>query len=94
MPQRFQVQVTSRFRRDARRLLKQHPELGEVVEQLRDLLQIDPYNRAREQDIRKLVGVDQGEGQWRIRVGDYRLRYDIIGRNVLLYSFRHRREVY
>jgi len=68
--------------------------MGEVVEQLRDLLQVDPYNRTREHDIRKLAGVDQGEGQWRIRVGDYRLRHDIIGRDVLLYSFRHRREVY
>lgn len=44
--------------------------------------------------IRKLAGVGQGEGQWRIRVGNYRLRYDIIGSDVVLYSFRHRRDVY
>ena len=58
------------------------------------MLQTDPYERAREHDIRKLTGVGQGEGQWRIRVGDYRLRYDIIQRDVVLYSFRHRREAY
>lgn len=94
MPQRFLVQVTSRFRRDARRLLRQHPELGEVLGQLRNTLRSDPYNHTRKHDIRKLAGVDQGEGQWRIRVGDYRLRYDIMDSDVLLYSFRHRREVY
>ena len=32
--------------------------------------------------------------QWRVRVGDYRVRYDIAGNDVVLYSFRHRREVY
>ena len=94
MPQQFQVLITSRFRRDARRLLRQHPELADVLEQVRAVLQIDPYNRAQKQDITKLAGVAQGEGQWRIRVSDYRLRYDIIGRDVVLYSFRHRREIY
>ena len=94
MPRRFQVQVSSRFQREARRLLKQHPELGEVLGDLRDVLQTDRHNRTREHGIRKLAGVGQGEGQWRIRVGDYRLRYDIIGSDVVLYSFRHRRDVY
>ncbi|MFH1568669.1 MAG: type II toxin-antitoxin system mRNA interferase toxin, RelE/StbE family [Gemmatimonadota bacterium] len=94
MPPRFQVHVTSRFRRDAQRLLKQHPELTDLLEQLRDVLQADPHCRSREHDIHKLTGIGQGEGQWRLRVGDYRLRYDIIGHDVVLYSFRHRREVY
>jgi mRNA-degrading endonuclease RelE of RelBE toxin-antitoxin system len=35
-----------------------------------------------------------GEGQWRIRAGDYRLRYDIFGRDVVLYAVRHRTEAY
>ena len=94
MPQTFNVHIASRFRRDAHKLLKQHPELEDVFKRLRAALRADPYNRTRKHDITKLTGVAQGEGQWRIRVGDYRLRYDIIGRDVVLYSFRHRREVY
>lgn len=94
MPPPFQLHVTSRFRRDAQRLLKQHPELADLLEHLRDVLHTDPHGRSREHDIRKLTGVGRGEGQWRLRLGDYRLRYDIVGRDVVLYSFRHRREVY
>jgi mRNA-degrading endonuclease RelE of RelBE toxin-antitoxin system len=29
-------------------------------------------------------------GQWRLRVGDYHIRYDIAGHRVLLYRVRHR----
>lgn len=94
MPRQFQVRVTSRFRRDARKVLRQHPQLVGVLDRLRAVLGTDPTNRTREHDIKKLRGTARGEGQWRIRVGDYRLRYDIIGRDVVLYSFRHRREVY
>jgi mRNA-degrading endonuclease RelE of RelBE toxin-antitoxin system len=35
-----------------------------------------------------------GEGQWRIRWREYRLRYDIFGSEVVLHSFRHRKEAY
>lgn len=89
MPQRFRVQITSRFRRDAQKLLKQHPELVDVLEQLQATLAADPYNRSHEHDIKKLSGLSKGEG-----MGTYRVRYDIAGHDVVLYSFRHRREVY
>ena len=94
MPQQFHVRITSRFRRDAQKLLKQHPELVDVLEQLQEMLAMDPYNRSHEHDVKKLSGLGKGEGQWRVRVGDYRVRYDIAGNDVVLYSFRHRREVY
>ena len=94
MPQWFRVRITSRFRRDAQKLLKQHPELVGMLEQLQEMLAAAPYNRSHEHDIKKLSGLVKGEGQWRVRVGDYRVRYDIAGNDVVLYSFRHRREVY
>lgn len=94
MPQRYVIRTSSRFLRDARKLLRQHPDLVEVLEDLRTILGEDPYNRAMQHDIKKLTDVKQGQGQWRIRQGDYRLRYDIFGPEVVLYSFRHRREVY
>ncbi|MYC14748.1 MAG: hypothetical protein F4Y39_13545 [Gemmatimonadetes bacterium] len=94
MPQPFLVRTSSRFLRDARKRLRQHPELVEVLEGLRVILGEDPYNHTRQYHIKKLKDIKSGEGQWRIRHGDYRLRYDIFGQEVVLYSFRHRREVY
>ena len=33
-------------------------------------------------------------GQWRLRVGDYRIRYDIDGDKVVLHLVKHRRDIY
>jgi mRNA-degrading endonuclease RelE of RelBE toxin-antitoxin system len=94
MPESFHIHVSSRFHREAQKLLRQHPELTDALEGVREVLRVDPTNHSGEHDITKLTGVAQGEGQWRIRVGHYRLRYDITSRDVVLYSFRHRREAY
>jgi mRNA-degrading endonuclease RelE of RelBE toxin-antitoxin system len=94
MPSSFRLVSTPAFERDARRRIRQSPDLIESLEAVRIIPKRDPHNRTREHNIRKLTDVKLGEGQWRIRVGVYRLRYDIIGREVILYSFRHRREVY
>ena len=40
----------------------------------------------------KLRGVAVGE--WRYRVGDYRIRYDIEGLTVYFHVVRHRQDVY
>ena len=90
----FQVVTTSAFERDARRIIRRHPELTAVLEEWISILEADPYNRTRAHDITKFRGVKSGQGQRRIRHGDYRLRYDILDRDVVLYSLRHRREAY
>jgi mRNA-degrading endonuclease RelE of RelBE toxin-antitoxin system len=54
----------------------------------------DPHNRSGRYAIKKLAGLGPGEGQWRIRWREYRLRYDISGTDVVLHSFRHRKEAY
>ena len=90
----FQVLTPPSFERDVRRLTRRSRELAVLLAGLIALLETDPYNRTRRHDITKLTGVGEGEGQWRLRVGDYRLRYDILGQDVVLYSFRHRREAY
>ncbi len=94
MPQSFLIRASSRFQRDVRIRLKQRPELLTALEELRIILGADPYNRTRQYHIKKLKDIKQGGGQWRIRHGDYRLRYDIFGEEVVLHSFRHRREAY
>ena len=90
----FRVVTPPVFERNARRVTRRNPELAELLAELIAILETDHHNRTRHYDIRKLVGVKPGEGGWRIRQGDYRLRYDIFGRDVVLYSFHHRREVY
>ena len=81
----FQVVTSPAFERSARRVTRRSPELAALLAELIGILETDPYNRTRRYDITKLTGVKPGNGQWRIRQGDYRLRYDISGREVVLY---------
>jgi mRNA-degrading endonuclease RelE of RelBE toxin-antitoxin system len=67
---------------------------AEALEELLATLRTDPHNRTGQHKIKKLTGYGPGEGQWRIRWRDYRLRYDILGNDVVMYSFRHRKEAY
>jgi mRNA interferase RelE/StbE len=80
---RYSLVIARRFRQDLRRLNAQmHRRVLEVLERLQE----DPFQGQR------LTNV--AIGQWRIRVGDYRIRYDIEGEQILLYRVRHRREIY
>lgn len=80
---RYRLVISQRLRRDLRKLDTQnHRRVLEALERLSD----DPYSG------RKLRGVEIG--QWRVRVGDHRIRYDIEGDQVLLYRVGHRREIY
>ncbi|MFI5252677.1 MAG: type II toxin-antitoxin system RelE/ParE family toxin [Bacteroidota bacterium] len=94
MPQVFRLLPTTRFQRDFEEILKGNPSIIRKLEPVKNILIHDPYNRSRRYDIKKLKDVAVGEGQWRIRSGKYRLRYDIIGTDVILYSFKHRKEAY
>ena len=58
------------------------------------ILQNDPFNAEQVKNIKKLVDVEKGGGQWRIRFGDYRIRYDIIGKDVVLHSIKNRKDIY
>ena len=94
MPQIFRLLPSTRFKRDFEEIVKRNPGLIRKLEPLKTTLLHDPYNRSQRYDIKKLRDVPVGEGQWRIRAGKYRLRYDIIGGDVILYSFNHRKEAY
>jgi len=79
----FQLVISNRFRRDLRRLDTQiHARILEALEQLQE----NPHQGS------KLTNVDIGA--WRIRVGDYRIRYDIEDDRILLYRVLHRRDIY
>lgn len=88
----FAIRTTPRFERLTRALLKQHPEFRPLLSQAREILGTDPYNRARVHHIKKLEGVQSGNGQYRLRLARFRFRYDIAGTGVELVSCGLRRE--
>ncbi len=59
-----------------------------ILRAMESELQRDPNKHGK-----KLVG-KTGPERWRLRVGDYRIRFDIEGRKLLFYRMRHRREIY
>lgn len=88
----FSVTATPHYDRLARRLLRQHAEFDEAEDQAREILQDDPYNRGRRHAIKKLEGISQGDGQYRLSLGRWRFRYDISGREVVFHYCGLRRE--
>jgi mRNA-degrading endonuclease RelE of RelBE toxin-antitoxin system len=89
----FRVLTTPSFNRDFRRTAKGNPILEGALCELAAILAQDPYNRSAKHPIKKLTDTKPG-GQWRIRWREYRLRYDIYETDVVLHSFRHRKEAY
>ncbi len=89
MTPRFTVRTTPHYERFFRSLQKQHPELRN---DLRAILSTDPYNRSGHHLIKKLMDVERGEGQYRLRLRRFRFRYDIYGNVVVLQSYGLRRE--
>ncbi len=94
MAVKFRVVTTPAFEREFRKASKGNAALLDALEELLAILREDPHNRSGQHKIKKLVGLKPGDGQWRIRSREYRLRYDIFGEEVVLHSFRHRREAY
>jgi mRNA interferase RelE/StbE len=81
----YRVEVATRARKDLERLA---PALVERLGSALMDLEADPRPRSSE----KLVGIDA----YRVRVGDYRVIYEIDDRArvVIVSRIRHRREVY
>ena len=87
MPARFTVRLTPSFQRDLGRLPARDQE--KVLEAIKRL-EINP--KGPPPKIKKLKG--KGVGQWRLEVWPYRVRYDAVGQEVVLYRVRHRKEIY
>lgn len=80
----FKVITTTRFERMFRSLLGRHPALLDVHKDVLSILSEDPYNRRRQHPIKKLRDVPAGKGQYRVRIGRWRFRYDIDDDTVVL----------
>jgi mRNA-degrading endonuclease RelE of RelBE toxin-antitoxin system len=90
----YRILATPTFERETRKLKLRNPQIIKHLERMLEILRNDPWNRTLSHNIKQLKGVRSGEGQFRIRSGEWRLRYDITGQDVILHSFRHRREAY
>ena len=88
----FFVRSTPHFERLLRRLAKQHVDLTAVFGEAIAILHSDPYNRSRKYAIKKLEAIPAGEGMYRLRIGRFRIRYDIEGQEVILHHCGLRRE--
>ena len=90
----FRVVTTPAFEREFRKVSRGNAALIDALGELVATLSEDPHNRSGQHQIKKLAGLKPGEGQWCIRWREYRLRYDIFSDEVVLHSFRHRKEAY
>lgn len=94
MPKNYRVLFTSYFERDIKPYLKKNKIALKLLVKAKEILEKDPYNLVNKHNIKKLHGIKSGEGVFRLRVNNFRLRYDIFKKDVVLYSFRHRKDVY
>ena len=94
MPASYRVLTTPTFVREFRKLARKNPQAIKHLDRMMKALQVDPWNRTRTHNIKQLKGIKPGEGQFRIRSGGWRLRYDITGKEVILHYIRLRKEAY
>jgi mRNA-degrading endonuclease RelE of RelBE toxin-antitoxin system len=80
----YTVLTTAHFDRMLKKLAPKHPGLVERFEEAIAILSMDPHNKSRMYPIKKLREFPAGEGQYRLRSGRFRFRYDIEEREVVL----------
>ncbi len=88
----YQVEVAKKCKRLAADLQAGHIEFADYYEKALLCLKADPYNRTRFYNIKKLSNVPKQTGQFRLRIGRWRFRYDIEDKKVVLYYCGLRRE--
>jgi len=88
------IYIPPKFERQSQKLIQKHSITEDFLEEIKIVLREDPYNISRRYRIKKLNDIKPGFGQWRIRGGDYRLRYDIFGKVITLYSINWRDKAY
>ena len=88
----YSVITTAHFDRLLRKLASKHTELAAKYEEAISILSSDPCNASRTHSIKKLQDVPAGDGQYRLRSGRFRFRYDIEEYEVILSYCGLRRE--
>ena len=75
-----------------KKLALKHAELAGRYADAMVILSADPHNKSGKFPIKKLRNVAAGEGQYRLRSGRFRFRYDIKESEVILQHCGLRRE--
>ena len=88
----FLVVTTSHFDRMMQRLNRGHTDIADRFGHAFTILSEDPHNHTRKHPIIKLEGVGKNGGQYRLRLGRWRFRYDIDNHTVILKYCGLRRE--
>ena len=88
----FTVSVTPQYECLCKKLLRTHRDLPVLQARMGEILAADPYNLSRQHHIKKLEGIAQGDGQFRLSMGRWRFRYDTFGQEVWLFYCGLRRE--
>jgi mRNA-degrading endonuclease RelE of RelBE toxin-antitoxin system len=88
----YAVVTAAHFDRLLKKLVPKHPDLVERFEEALGILSLDPHNKSHKYPIKKLKEVSAGDGQYRLRSGRFRFRYDIAEHDVVLLYCGLRRE--
>jgi hypothetical protein len=84
MADEYKVFTIPAFNRVARVFVTSYPDFARIYERALEILRRDALNREGDRDILKLEFIPIGDGQYRLRVGRYRFRYDVHGKIVIL----------
>lgn len=82
MPE-YKIVLTKTYLRDSKKL--DANIIRRIIKSL-ETLKTNPYQG------KKLISAEIGK--WRLRVGNYRIRYDIEDKDIILYRVRHRKDIY
>jgi mRNA interferase RelE/StbE len=80
----YRIIVTRRFLKDFKKLPRNIQR--KTIKILKEIAK-DPYKGAE-----KVLAKETGG--WRRRLGDYRIRYDISNKKIILFRVLHRKEIY
>jgi mRNA-degrading endonuclease RelE of RelBE toxin-antitoxin system len=88
----YKLEVTAKCRRLIEDLQSASFEFADYYQEALVFFQTDPYNRSRIHNVKKLINVPKESGEFRLRIGRWRFRYDIEAKKVILYYCGLRRE--
>ena len=81
--EKYTVIAPKQFAKKIKKKTLQHPDLKDKLKRGLDILERDAENKSTQHNIKKLINIKPGEGQWRLRIGSYRIRYDILRKQVI-----------